>query len=86
MQVKLTRSNFVSGGWPNPQVGQVRDVDPNFGQHLCDIGVAEALKIEAPTQVKKSSASQAAPASEPATTKKRGRPSKKSSQSTTDGE
>lgn len=86
MQVRLLRDNFVSGACPNPRKGEIRNLPDDFAQHLCDIGCAEAVKIEAPVQTKKSSASPADPASTKKTTQKRESTSKKSSPSTTAGE
>ena len=86
MQIRLLADNFVNGSVPSPVKGEIRSVADDVGNHLVELGLAEALKIEAPAQTKKSSASQAAPASKKKTTKPSGKSQTKSSQSTTDGE
>lgn len=88
MQIKLITDNFTSDLIASPVRGKVYDLRDDFAQHLVDIGVAMALKVETVERKKAepSSVSQAAPVSQPTTaSKRRGRP-RKSSQSTTAGE
>lgn len=85
MQVKVLIDTFISGAFPTPVKGEIRDVDEALGMHLIDAGVVEAVKIEAPV-VKKSEPSsvslQGQASQEKTATKRRGRP-RKQSQSTT---
>ena len=76
MQVRIDNANFVNSEVPNPRRGEIRTVSQPIGMHLCEIGVATAIKMPEAPQVKAgaakkiSSASQQAPASKRKTSSK----------------
>ena len=67
MQVKITQ-RIISGKLANAQVGTVYPVDDGFGQHLIDIGAAQAVetKVLKPAEIKKKAAAKKSSPSSPA--------------------
>jgi len=87
MWIRVLQDTLIGGQWTGVGVG---NFEPHIAEHLIEIGVAQTyeVKVEQPTEVKKthSSASQPAQASpESKPKRRRGRP-RKSSASTTPGE
>lgn len=85
MKVKVLQDNFISGAFPAPVKGEIRDIDAGLANHLAAQGLVALLKVEPPVAKKLQplSVSQAAPVSQERTApKRRGRP-KKQSQSAT---